>query len=317
MPSWTELINEFQALPIPQRGPWFANQLNSSLADVSRLRGDSNVVFYGSGFLQKPQAPAQTLQINHEDLNAFMSVLFGMRWDRPLTLILHTPGGVTNATESIVAYLRSKFTEIEIVVPTYAMSAGTMVALAGERIIMGRQSQLGPIDAQMPHGQRYISARAVVDQFAEARAQILNNSAEAHLWAPVLATIGPSLLQEARNALDYGEEMVARWLATYMFRSQAKRAATGAGKRAAKHFNDAGRHKSHGRRIDRDEARSVGIQVVDLESDQDLQDAVLTAYHAMTILFEQTVMVKAVWSNTQRQWLKQWLPPGVPSPPGP
>ena len=55
------------------------------------------------------------------------------------------------------------------------------------------------------------------------------------------------------NALDYGERMVAKWLENYMFagKPNAKKLA----KNAAAHFNAAASHKSHGRRIDRDEER--------------------------------------------------------------
>lgn len=57
-----------------------------------------------------------------------MATLHGMEWEKGLTLILHTPGGVTNAAESIVSYLHSKFSDIETIVPTIAMSAGTMIS---------------------------------------------------------------------------------------------------------------------------------------------------------------------------------------------
>ena len=73
---------------------------------------------------------------------------------------------------------------------------------------------------------------------------------------------------------------------------------------AAKHFNDATTHKSHGRRIDRDEARSVHVEVQDLESDQSLQEYVLTAYHIVTILFEKGPAAKVLLSDAGRQWVK-------------
>ena len=96
-----------------------------------------------------------------------------------------------------MAYLRSKFNDIEVIVPTYAMSAGTMISLAANRIVMGRQSQLGPIDPQFLMGQRAQSARAVVDQFEEAKKEILEDAAAAGVWFPILQTFGPALLQEA------------------------------------------------------------------------------------------------------------------------
>lgn len=305
MPSWNELLAELQALP-PEKQAWFASKGTEALQRVSALTADANVVLYASAFLQKPEAPSQSLSITHEDINGLMSVVYGMDWTKPLVLIVHTPGGSTNAAEAVSEYLRTKFTAVTTIVPALAMSAGTMISLSSEEIVMGRQSQLGPIDPQMGIGGRWMSARAIVDQFQQARRQIIRNTSAAHVWAPVLASLGPSLLVEAKNALDYGERMVARWLATYMLAGDPD--AVAKGRAIASFFNDAGTHKSHGRRIDREAARSVGVNVRDLEADQDLQDAVLTAYHVITLVFEQTPVVKALWTNHERTWFKQWNP---------
>jgi hypothetical protein len=147
-----------------------------------------------------------------------------------------------------------------------------------------------------------ISAGAIVEQFEVAQAEILANQRLAHVWAPILQSMGPSLLQEAKNALQYGEKMVARWLEAYMFAGQGNAVVRAA--EAAHHFNDTGTHKSHGRRIDRDEARGLGIVVEDLEQDQALQDAVLSAYHTATIYFEKTPAAKIVISSAGRRWVK-------------
>jgi hypothetical protein len=307
LPAWDDLLNEFLAQPEVDRGPWLIGNIHSSLRQVAALRGDRHVVMYGSAFLQKPAAPANMTSITHEDLNGLMTAIYGMDWSRGLTILLHTPGGVTNAAETIVAYLRSKFDDIEVIVPTLAMSAGTMIALATRRIVMGKQSQLGPIDPQMPYGGRTVSARAVVEQFNQAHADILSNNDAAHVWAPVLAALGPSRLQEAQNALGYSEQMVANWLATGMLDGTQQAQQDGA--RIAEHFNDAQTHKSHGRRIDRDEARRQGVVIEDLEGSQDLQEAVLTAYHLMTLAFEQGASTKVIFTDHNRSWIKNWLSP--------
>ena len=312
MGSWNDLLEEFLSQPEGQpRGDWLNDQLNESLGAIGDLRGDTNVLLYGTAFLQKPQAASNLVQLTGEELNGLMAVIYGMDFSKPLTLLLHTPGGVTNAAETVVAYLREKFADIEAIIPTYAMSAGTMVALATNRLVMGRQSQLGPIDPQMPIPAtgRFISARAIVDQFDVAKKDIKKDPDAARAWAPVLPSLGHGLLQEARNALDYGEQMVAQWLEEYMFAGQTDAKAKAA--RAAKHFNDAAKHKSHGRRIGRDEARSVDIEVEDLEDNQELQEAVLTAYHLMTIVFEQGPASKMLITNSGRSWVKN-----VPHAPG-
>jgi hypothetical protein len=314
LPSWNELLADLEAQADDEKAGWLKGTLTTALTRVSTLRDNRNVVLYGSAFLQKPQAPSQSLQITHEDLNGFMSVVFGMDFDRDLTLILHTPGGVTNAAETIVAYLRSKFRRVEVIVPAYAMSAGTMISLSAERVVMGRQSQLGPIDPQLqlPAQGRFVSARAIVEQFDRAKADILGDLNMAHVWAPALGTLGPALLQEAQNALQYGEDMVARWLSDYMFKGRHNRLARGA--QVAEYFNDATIHKSHGRRIDRAEAKKVGVVIEELEPVPDLQDAVLTSYHLVTLLFEKTLTTKVIWSHAARTWLKNWQPqPAAPA----
>ena len=72
-------------------------------------------------------------------------------------------------------------------------------------------------------GQRSQSARAIEISSREAKKEILQNAAAAGVWFPILQTIGPALLQEARNALNYGEEMVAQWLENYMLAGKQTR----------------------------------------------------------------------------------------------
>jgi hypothetical protein len=299
--AWPALLKELEQVSVDQRAAWLSSQMLAALSVISGQRGGRNVLFYSSAFLQKPQAGAAT-SLTFEELNGFMSCLFGMNCKAGLTLVLHTPGGATNAAETIVQYLYSKFDDIEVIVPTYAMSAGTMISLAANRIIMGRQSQLGPIDPQMPLRSGFVSARSVVDQFEKAKAEVISNLELAHAWAPILQSLGPALLVEAQNALDYGERMVAQWLRARMFATAPD--AQQKAERVARHFNDAGTHKSHGRRIDRDEARREGVNVEFLEENQAFQDCVLTAYHLSTIVFEQSPTLKFIWSHHGPSWVK-------------
>lgn len=59
-----------------------------------------------------------------------------------------------------------------------------------------------------------------------------------------------------------------------------------------------------GHRIDRDEARAQGVIVEDLEDNQALQEAVLTAYHMATIAFEKSPAAKILAAHTGRMWIK-------------
>jgi hypothetical protein len=315
MPSWNELVEEIQKIADPKQGnAWLVTKQREWLQKLSAKRGGWNVLFYASGFLQKPQAAPIFLQIAPEDINGFMAGLHGMDYSQGLTIILHTPGGITNATETIVEYLHSKFTDIEVIIPTYAMSAGTMISLASNRLIMGKQSQLGPIDPQMPIGGRTVSARAIVDQFEQAKKDILADPQTAALWASPLQSLGPALLMEARNALDYGETMVARWLAKRHFQGNpnAQKLAT----EVASYFNRSDVHKSHGRRINCDEAAAQKLEIIKPEDDQELQEIVLTTYHLATLVFEKGPCVKFIINQLGRGWVKNFgmpMPSGIPT----
>lgn len=70
-----------------------------------------------------------------------------------------------------------------------------------------------------------------------------------------------------------------------------------------KHFGG-NQHGSHGRRIDREEARQQSLEVIELEDDQILQEEVLTLYHLSTIAFEQGPATKSVISSNGRLWVK-------------
>lgn len=322
MPSWNSLFTEFSRInsvpPDPKKTndlkvKWINTHLKKYLELISHYKNDKNVIFYASAFLQKPNVPAFNTQITYEDMNGLMSMLHGMDCTKGLVLLLHTPGGVTSAAESIVDYLHSKFTDIEVIIPTISMSAGTMIALSANRINMGRQSQLGPIDPQLPYNGAFLSANAIVKQFDRAKAEIMIDEKNALVWAPILGNLGASLIQDAQDALDYSERMVANWLSKRMFSD--KENPKEEGDKVAKYFNSTGseQHKSHARRIGREDARSQGLSVDYLEDNSCVQDAVLSLYHILTIIFETSPSTKIMVKQDGTTWAKNFLVPGIPN----
>ena len=230
-----------------------------------------------------------------------MAGIYNQEYDKGLLLILHTPGGLAEAAQTIVDYLRSKFDSVDVLIPTYAMSAGTMIALGCDRIITGRQSQLGPTDPQLIIGERAFSAHSIVEQFEEAKGDIAANTNLAHAWAPILGSFGPALLQEARKSLTYGRSLVQEWLEKYMLAGTDDPVRLA---REASEYFSSNEHGSHGRRVNHDAARANHINVVDLEENQHLQDEVLTLYHISTIAFENGPVTKCVMSSNRRMWVK-------------
>ena len=74
MPSWNQLLNKFDSLPNEKV---FVKTLRSEslkrLREIGRLRGNRHVIFYSSAFLQKPQAPADRLQIQEQAYQQILS----------------------------------------------------------------------------------------------------------------------------------------------------------------------------------------------------------------------------------------------------
>src|SRR5947208_2974144 len=69
--------------------------------------------------------------------------------EQPIDLILHTPGGLVLAAEQIAKALVEHKGKVTVFVPHYAMSGGTLIALAADEIVMDRNAVLGPVDPQI------------------------------------------------------------------------------------------------------------------------------------------------------------------------
>jgi ClpP class serine protease len=67
----------------------------------------------------------------------------------PLDLVVHTPGGLVLAAEQIARALHRHPARVTVIVPHYAMSGGTMLALAADEILMDENAVLGPVDPQV------------------------------------------------------------------------------------------------------------------------------------------------------------------------
>jgi ClpP class serine protease len=87
--------------------------------------------------------------INIEDSEAVLRVIRLTPDDQPIDLILHTPGGLVLAAEQIAKALAEHKGRVTVFIPHYAMSGGTLIALAADEIVMDRNAVLGPVDPQI------------------------------------------------------------------------------------------------------------------------------------------------------------------------
>jgi hypothetical protein len=281
MGNWNDLLDELR-----EAGSPFDIIRRKYLKQLHEVTG-RNVIAYYSGWLQKAGNPS--LGINDADKNGFMTTIHGLDRDKGLDLMLHTPGGETAATESIVDYLRSMFkNDMRAIVPQLAMSAGTMIACACKQIVMGKHSSLGPIDPQL----NGMAAHGIIEEFNQAQKDIKNDPSFIHVWQPIFHKYQPTLIGECAKAIQWSETMVKEWLTTGMFGGQPDAAV-----KVKKVMQELASHAltlSHARHLSASKCKDLGLDVVMLEDDPKLQDAVLTVHHAMIHTLSSTNAVKII-----------------------
>lgn len=87
--------------------------------------------------------------IDLEDAQTVIAAIKETPPERPIDLILHTPGGLVLAAMQIARAVEAHPAKVTVYVPVYAMSGGTLIALAADEIVLGEFSVLGPIDPQI------------------------------------------------------------------------------------------------------------------------------------------------------------------------
>ncbi|MEI6674711.1 MAG: S49 family peptidase [Verrucomicrobiota bacterium] len=282
MPNWGEVLKEIQLCEF--RDP--LDRIRRKYLDALATKTGRNVIAYYSGWLQHPDV--SNTAVGDDDKNALMAAVHGLDRSKGLDLLLHTPGGDLAATESIVDYLHKMFNgDIRAVVPQLAMSAGTMIACSCREIVMGKQSNLGPIDPQFGG----IPAHGVLKEFEEAIAAVKADPASISIWQVVVGKYHPTFIGECRHALTWSSDMVREWLKRSMFAGMKD--ATKRATNAVKYLGDHDYTKSHARHIPVEEAEKL-LKVLRLEDDDEMQDLVLTVHHSFMHTFANSAAVKIV-----------------------
>ena len=282
MPNWKEVLEEIanlgqqanQALDVIRR---------KSLKKVYEHTGRNTIAYY-SGWLQKPGT--RDVIVNDKDISGFMLNIHKLDKTKGLDLILHTPGGDLAATESLVTYLKRMFgNNIRAIVPQLSMSAGTIIALSCKEIMMGKHSSLGPIDPQIEG----MPCQAVIDEFSRARKEILNNKDNAYLWQFIITKYHPTFLSSCQNAIDMSNQLAKKWLLESMCNRDAQKV-----NKIWKHFSSHKDTKVHERHISIETCKSLGVNIIELEADNTLQDLVLTVHHAFMHTFSNSGALKII-----------------------
>jgi len=320
MPNWHDILNE-----IGKTGSPHDVVRRNYLKKLSEYTGRNTIVYY-SGWLQK-NVPGT--EVNDSDKTGLMTVINGLDRTKGLDLILHTPGGLTAATESVVDYLHSMFgNDIRAIVPQLAMSAGTMIACSCKSILMGKQSNLGPIDPQLGH----LPAHGIVEEFKRAHdeiktaqlnaianpknpAAIAEANTKVALWQPIIAKYSPALIGECEKNIEWSETMVKDWLARNMLSDLPSDELQKRRNNIMKELADHTVSKTHGRHIPIQKCIDIGLKIERLEDDQTLQDLVLSVHHSCIHTLSDTASIKIIENQMGIAFIQiaQMVP--VPNPP--
>ena len=268
MPNWKAVLSEINSTEQP------IDQVRRKyLKKLQKITG-RNIIAYYSGWLTRPNIYG--IQINDFDKDGFMNAVHALDRSLGLDLILHTPGGDAAATESIVDYLKRMFgNDIRAIIPQIAMSAGTMIACSCKSIVMGKQSNIGPIDPQI----NGIPAMGVIEEFDRACDQVKKNPATLPIWQTIISKYNPTFIGQCEKAIIWSKNMVKEWLISNMLQhnENPEKKADAIVDRLTKQ----NKNHNHARHIHIDDCIDMGLKVEILEDAKDnLQDAVLTVHHA-------------------------------------
>lgn len=289
MAEWNSILEELKSAEMPH--DLIRKKYLKKLSEMT----DRNVIAYYSCFLSKEGYAG--IDINDMDMNGFMNVVRNLDCRKGLDLILHTPGGSPAAAEAIVDYLRNKFnSNIRVIVPHMAMSAGTMIACSATEIIMGKHSSLGPIDPQI----NGIPAYSIKGEFDAAKEDLAKSAENAMYWNMIMQKYPPTFLSFALDAIELSNELISKWLGTSMFNKDKDKELI---KRITDALNEHDNSKIHARHFDINKCKEIGLKIVGLEEDDNLQDIVLSIHYAFMETMSISNTIKIIENNLGKSWI--------------
>ncbi|RJQ47421.1 MAG: peptidase [Nitrospiraceae bacterium] len=265
--------------------------------------------------------PIPSVPLEQSDFYVFHDLLSGKKDYKRVDIYLETPGGSGETAEEIVEFLRNNFDTVSFVVSGEAKSAGTIIVLSGDEILMTETGSLGPIDAQVRIGRFVVSAYDYIEWVNEKRKEAEKQGALNPFDATMIAQITPGELSGVYHALEYAKDLVVDWLTKYKFKKwivtetnklpvteQIKR------KRAseiAKELTDHSKWRSHGRSIKRYDLEGIGLKIKRVEDDSKLSELIYRIQIVCRLLFDNTTIFK-IFATEDTKIFKQAAPANVP-----
>jgi ClpP class serine protease len=130
-------------------GRWYAMRRAQAIRAVEKEHGTRVITMIHRQERRSLFGFAVSRHIDLEDAQTVIAAIKDTPDDTPIDLIIHTPGGLVLAAMQIARAVEAHPAKVTAYVPVYAMSGGTLIALAADEIVMGEFSVLGPIDPQI------------------------------------------------------------------------------------------------------------------------------------------------------------------------
>lgn len=290
------------------------------LKEIAKLRGNRDIIVYASDLNNKANAP---IAIDFSDILVFQDQLSNLE-GKSIDVILETPGGIAESVEDMVRMLRNKYEHIGIIIPGTAKSAGTIWAMAGDEILMGASSALGPIDAQIvfPGGKRF-SADAFLEGLEKIKTDVKTNGKLNPAYIPILQNISPGEIQHCENAQNFSKKLVTEWLAQYKFKYWDNHTTTGLPVtdeekklRAQQIADKLCKHSdwlTHSRSITINDLEKMKLQIIDYSKTPPLNEAITRYYTLLRMTLDMTSIYKIV-ETSETQVYRHNQQVGIPAP---
>ncbi|CDO03085.1 Serine dehydrogenase proteinase [Oceanobacillus picturae] len=274
------------------------------LKRISTIRNNRDIIVYAADY-SKGQAP---ISILYEDLAPFNDQLSNLN-GKAVDLILETPGGSGEVAEDIVKTLRNKYDNVSVIIPGWAKSAGTIIAMASDDILMDTTSALGPIDAQLTWQGKTFSADALLKGFEKIKREVDEKQFLNQAYIPILQGISPGELESAQNSLDFAKDLVRDWLISYKFKDWNVHSSTGEevtseekrvrANEIATELCNHEKWKTHGKSLRIKDLEEMGLKINNYEDNNDLNDAISRYKALLNMSFDTNIFKVIETSDTQ------------------
>ena len=201
--------------------------------------------------------------IDWDDTRPFLDLLYNVPAGESVDLLLHTLGGNPDAAEKLIRLVRKKVdkAEFRIIVPEMAKSAGTLMVLGADSVLMSDASELGPIDPQVQFADsngliRWHSAQHYIDAYRELY-ETINANPEDVAARVMISKIDPDLVKLFEAIMARAHKSAEELLLHGMFRQGGNITKT------AEELLDTTRWLMHSQIITREDAEDprIGLQV--------------------------------------------------------